>query len=207
MQPLMKNVHALFHFPVTLLPLAMTLILTMTCLVFFQQSLEELLRYDRTAILSGEIWRLVTAHFLHLGWSHLLLNLAGFALLLAFFGGLLPARHWIICILLCSIGTSICLVIWTPDVEWYVGFSGVLHSLFIIGGMLDVKVRKWEGIAFLVLIIGKLSWEQIAGPLPGSEQAAGGPVLVDAHFFGAICGFICGAVLIGLQKKTREVVR
>jgi membrane associated rhomboid family serine protease len=27
-------------------------------------------RYDREALESGELWRLVTAHLVHLGWGH-----------------------------------------------------------------------------------------------------------------------------------------
>ena len=33
-------------------------------------------RYEREAVLDGELWRLVTGHLVHLGWSHTVLNLA-----------------------------------------------------------------------------------------------------------------------------------
>src|SRR3569623_2737413 len=39
------------------------------------------LRYERAAILDGEMWRLVSGHLVHLGWSRLVLNLAGLALI------------------------------------------------------------------------------------------------------------------------------
>ena len=38
------------------------------------------LRYDRAAIESAELFRLVTGHFAHLGWSHFALNAAGIVL-------------------------------------------------------------------------------------------------------------------------------
>ena len=41
----------------------------------------ELLRYDRTQISAGAIYRLVSGHFVHLGWSHFLLNSAGLLLI------------------------------------------------------------------------------------------------------------------------------
>ena len=40
----------------------------------------ELLRYDRFAIASGELWRLVSGHFVHLAWSHFALNAAALIL-------------------------------------------------------------------------------------------------------------------------------
>ena len=42
-----------------------------------------LLRYDREVIGNGELWRLLTGHLVHLGWSHFLLNAIGLALVWA----------------------------------------------------------------------------------------------------------------------------
>ena len=39
-----------------------------------------LLKYDRLAIEGGDWWRLITGHFVHLGLSHLALNIAGLLL-------------------------------------------------------------------------------------------------------------------------------
>ena len=41
------------------------------------QRLRMLLQYDRAALATGEWWRLVTGHLVHLGWDHLALNVAG----------------------------------------------------------------------------------------------------------------------------------
>ena len=50
------------------------------------------LRFQADAIWSGEIWRLVTAHLAHLGWSHTLMNMAGLALVWWLVGPLLRTR-------------------------------------------------------------------------------------------------------------------
>ena len=40
------------------------------------------------------------------------------------------------------------------------------------------------------LLVGKLFWEFMNGPLPGSEEMTGGRVVVDAHLYGAMAGFV-----------------
>lgn len=153
------------------------------------------LRYDREAIQAGQLWRLLTAHFAHLGWSHLAMNLAGLALIWALFGGHIPTRRWLVLLLAGCVGTSVLLLVFNPQLRWYVGLSGVLHTLFIAGCLADLKHHRWDTWALLILVIAKLGYEQLWGPMPGSESTAGGNVIVDAHLYGAVLGFVVMAVL------------
>jgi len=164
------------------------------------------LRYDRDAIMGGQLWRLVSAHLTHLGWSHLGLNLAGLAMVFVFFGSLLTQRHWLTITLVCAVGTSVGLFVFNPDVKWYVGLSGVLHGLFIAGGIADLKTRRNEALVFLGLLALKLGWEQTMGPMPGSESAAGGPVLVDAHLYGAVTA-LTWMLAVAIFQKVRAARR
>jgi len=168
-------------------------------------NLTQLLRYDSLAISDNyQYWRLFTAHFSHLGWSHLWLNVAGLMLIFVFFAACLSTRYWITSFLIASLSISVLIYFLNPEIRWYVGLSGVLHALFILGGIADIRIRKWEGISFTAIILAKVIYEQIAGPLPGSEEAAGGPVLVDAHFYGAMIGFILALPLITKQLKQTD---
>jgi len=165
-------------------------------IAFSGESVTELLRYDATAIGNGEIWRIITAHFVHLSLPHLWLNLGGLFLVFAFFAQCVSIKYWLICLMLNAIGISLFVYYLNPEILWYVGLSGILHGLFILGGIADIHYRKWEGIGFTVIILGKVIYEQFYGPLPGSEETAGGPVLVDAHFYGAIIGLILSIPLL-----------
>jgi rhomboid family GlyGly-CTERM serine protease len=148
------------------------------------------LRYDRDEIYAGQLWRMVSGHFAHLGWSHLAMNLAGLALIWTIFGGLIPWRRWLLILLVGAIGTSALLLLFNPQLRWYVGLSGVLHTLFIAGCLADLKYRRWDTWMLLLLVIAKLVYEQVWGPMPGSESTAGGNVIVDAHLYGAVFGFL-----------------
>ena len=50
---------------------------TLVCVALEAAGLRDLLAYDRAGLGAGQVWRLLTAHFVHLGWTHMLLNLAG----------------------------------------------------------------------------------------------------------------------------------
>lgn len=187
---------------------ALPALLALLCIVIAAggDTLQLPLRYDRDGILSGQWWRIVTCHFTHLGWSHLWLNLAGLALVFVFFGSLLPVRQWLTITVVCAVATGVSLLVFNPEVKWYVGLSGVLHGLFIAGGIADLKARRQEALIFLALLTLKLVWEQTMGPMPGSESAAGGPVLVDAHLYGAVAGWVwmAGIRLLSLSRARRQ---
>jgi len=164
----------------------------------------QLLRYDRSEILSGELWRLLTGHLTHLGWSHLWLNLAGLVLVWLLCAKALSQRLWWLVLALCALGCSLGLLLWDTDLQWYVGLSGVLHGLLVAGALAGwVRGRRDNGL-LLGAVALKLLWEQWQGPLPGSEAVAGGHVVVDAHLFGAITGLLVAVMIIATPAWRRR---
>ncbi len=162
--------------------------------VAFGDDGREVLRYERAAIADGEYWRLLSGHIAHLGFRHLLLNLAGLALVWLLVGRRYRTRHWIlvaaISVLLMDAG------FWFVDagMRWYVGLSGLLHGLLLAGAIRGLRSLPVESIVICTLVVAKLAYEQVAGPLPGAEAAAGGAVVVNAHLYGAIGGALATLV-------------
>ena len=150
----------------------------------------QLLQYDRVAISDGEYCRLLSGHFTHLGYSHLLLNLAGLVLVWLLVGSYYDNRSWLLVIAVSVATVSACFWWLERDLIWYVGLSGVLHGLLMAGAVRGLKSRPGESALLLVIVIAKLGYEQLAGPLPGSESASGGAVIVAAHLYGAIGGLL-----------------
>lgn len=183
---------------------ALAVIVIVTGIAVFGSELEQLLRYDRSAIATGEYWRLLSAHFVHLNWSHLAMNVAGFLLIWVLFGHLLSNWEWSLVLLLSCFGVSLGLLAWDPQLKWYVGFSGVLHAIIICACLFDLAKPHIDGKLLLFIIIAKLIYEQRVGPLPGSEATAGGAVIVDAHLYGAISGVFCAALLLMLRRALRR---
>ncbi len=168
--------------------LPLGLVLCAVAIMAGGDSVAEWLRYDRVALAHGEYWRLLTAHLTHLGWSHLLLNLAGLFLLQALVGDVLSRCEWLWLMLFSALCISAGLWLFEPQLRWYVGLSGVLHGVLLGGALLQSLGGHREGVYLLVITLAKLLWEQLAGPMPGSEATAGGKVIVNAHLYGAIAG-------------------
>ncbi|NNC57692.1 MAG: rhombosortase [Woeseiaceae bacterium] len=160
----------------------------------------ELLRFDRAGIGSGEIWRLVTGHFVHLGWPHFTLNAAGLLLVWYIVGNVFDTQRWLLvsCASLLSMDVGFWLL--DPDLMWYVGLSGLLHGILAAGLVEKLKKPDAETIALAVLVLAKLAWEQVNGPLPGSEGTSGGAVVVDSHLFGALGGVVA-AMLFRIRVR------
>jgi rhomboid family GlyGly-CTERM serine protease len=151
-------------------------------------SVGQLLRYDRSAIAAGGWWRLLTAHIVHLDVHHLLLNELGLVLMWSLFADDYDAVEW--CVIVFAGALAISSGLWwlSPRVSWYVGASGVLHSVMAAGAAKHFAERSWDRWILGLGLCAKLAWEQSAGhsqPL----------VVVDAHLYGALCGFAVGAAL------------
>lgn len=170
---------------------------------FLAESGREWLRYERDAIAAGEAWRLLSGHLVHLGWSHLGLNLAGLALVWYLVGDALTPRRWAVVAVASVIGIDLGFWWLEPQLEWYVGLSGALHGLLaagLVAGWNRIGAQPW---LLCGALLAKLAYEQVAGPIPGSQTSTGGTVITAAHLYGAIAGGLAG----GLYAVRRRLAR
>src|SRR5215475_6873609 len=152
-----------------------------------------LLRYDREALAAGQLWRLLTAHLVHLDLEHAALNSLGLVLMWALFARDYKPGQWVLIVL-----TSIAAIdagLWLRDstVLWYVGSSGALHGVMAAGTLAHLRRRDLDGWILALFMIVKLSYEQSTGALPFTDSGAG--VVVDAHLYGALGGIALAAIL------------
>lgn len=150
------------------------------------------LRYDRVLIASGEWWRLLTGSFVHLGWWHWFLNEMGLLVLVLLCPERLPAPVWARRLLVLSTGMSLGLYFFVPRVTTYVGMSGVIHGLFVLGLVPQVLKRDLIALGCLAYLLGKLGWELFAGAPVSDEQAIGGSVVLQSHLFGSVVAVAYG---------------
>lgn len=149
------------------------------------------LRYDRDAVLHGEVWRLLTGNFVHLGAGHLLEDMAGLVLLWLLFADMLPGWRMLLVVLVGSLAVGLGLLLGDPGVGWYVGISGALDTLWAAGSLELIRRRDRFGWVLAAFLLAKLAYEQLIGPLPLSS-ASSGTVIVDAHLYGALAGALLG---------------
>lgn len=171
-------------------------------------------RYDRAGLASGEVWRLVTGHLVHLNTPHLLFNLLGLWLLCELLWHELPLPHGLGLLVSAALGISALLWWRHPELLWYAGLSGALHGLWAGCALAGVwppprsqpgrpvlptpasRSRcglRWPparciALAGLVLLMAKLAIEYRYGASQQVMQAIGSPVVTIAHLYGALAG-------------------
>lgn len=151
------------------------------------------MRYERSAVLAGEYWRLLTGHLLHGTPAHLLLNMVGLGLIAGLFPRDYSLGQWLFILLLSVVAIDAGFVLFEPQLQWYVGLSGVLHGALAAGA-----IGWWRhetkplAAALTLVLVGKLAWEQLHGALPLSGDM---PVIVNAHLYGAAGGAAAGLAI------------
>ena len=176
-------------------------------IIYFSPFLSDLLVYDRQAIMRGELWRLVTAPFVHFSGSHifwdiLIFSIAGFSIN----ASKLPC-FWIVC------GSSIFLpglifLLAIPDMEYYGGLSGAATgaaAYFCLCRFFNAKRKRGMWLTILAIMLVKIAVEAVmnepifvhAGEIPFR-------VLPEAHFvgyLGALAVLIWAWPLIKSQER------
>ncbi len=151
------------------------------------------LRYERDAVLAGEAWRLVTGHLVHADAVHLGWNVLGVAIVGLLFAREFTWRQWLLVLLVSTAATNLGFLLLEPQLDWYVGFSGVLHGLMAAGLAAWLRSSR-DALTWLVaaLFAAKLAWEHFAGALPFTAASLAVPVVHEAHTYGAIGGALAG---------------
>lgn len=152
-----------------------------------------MLRYERSAVLAGEAWRLVTGHLVHADLVHLGWNMLGVLIVAFLFARDYSWRQWLVILGISTAATDLGFLLLEPQLEWYVGFSGVLHGLMAAGLVAWLRTSR-DAITWIVtgLFAAKLAWEHFAGPLPFTAASIALPVVHEAHTYGAIGGVLAG---------------
>jgi len=155
------------------------------------------LRYERQALASGEWWRLISAHWVHLNARHLWLDSAGLVLLWSLYARALRAWQWLLVLAGGSAAIDAGLWWWQPQLQWYVGLSGILHGVWAAGAVAEGRRQGgWAWLMLLVLAV-KLFLEQQSG---GSLLVGDFPVVTVAHLYGALGGLGAYAALALWRK-------
>ena len=169
--------------------------------IFFQaMGWDTVLRYSREGVQQGAWWLLMTGNLVHLGWSHLILNLAGLFMVWWFYDDEFSVPEWLWIFVVSGLFVTVGLYFLDPELIWYVGLSGLLHGLFIAGGIRLLGRDTRFAVMLLALFAAKLTYEQTVGSLPGTTDMAGGPVVVNAHLYGSIGGAVAAISLLGFQR-------
>ena len=170
-------------------------------------------RYDRVLVLQqAEIWRLLTASWVHLSWAHWALNSVALACLLMLFQGLRAPLQALRILLALSVLTPAVTLLLFPQLLWFVGLSGALHGLFVWYALSLLhtpdplpSARWWQGPRYGWVLLAGLALKLLAEIYwPGDTALLGteirGSVALPSHWAGVIAAF---ALFYGAGWRTK----
>lgn len=139
------------------------LFLGLLCLIIYAISAKNItvLDYNRELIIDGEYWRLFSGNFNHTNIYHLLLNLSALAVMAGLHYRYYSSGIYACLIILLSIGVGTGILWLSPETQLYVGLSGVLHGIIVVGAILDITQRYYSGYLLLVGTVIKVINEQL----------------------------------------------
>lgn len=166
--------------------------------LFQVAGLSETLRFSRQEILDGQWWRLLTGNLVHLGYPHLLLNLAGLFVITLLLAPAMGARQWLLTGFTSMLGVGFGLLLFDPQLSWYVGLSGALYGLLLGGAIAEFRYQPLIATLLVIYTVGKIIWEQLYGAAQSSEAITGGTVIVNAHLYGMVAGGVTVCLLLAI---------
>ena len=108
--------------------------------------------YDAEAIFRGEIWRLITSHFVHFGAMHLIYNTLAFGItgwIIEYKG----YRYFKLLCLLMALSISISLIVFKPEMMYFGGLSGVACGSIMYCSLLCFQeLSPWRAVSILAII-------------------------------------------------------
>jgi membrane associated rhomboid family serine protease len=147
-------------------------------------------------VADGEVYRVLTGAFLHVGVVHLLFNLGALSVLAPGLEASLGRSRFLALYLLSAVGSSAFVLLLASPVSSAAGASGALFGLMTAALVAARKTRSSD-LAFLrqYLLFGVVF--SVAAPLLGF------PLSWQGHLGGAVTGVVVGAVLVHAPRTHR----
>lgn len=159
-------------------------------------------RYQHDWLKSGEFWRLLTAHWVHINWIHFFLNAAGLLLCVMITAPQWSIKRWIVYQLILALGISLMFSLFNPELDWYVGYSGTLYGVYLLAAVDLYRRDKMIAVLLSAVIVIKIAIEQSGEINLTTSDIIGSPVIVDAHFYGVLM-----AISIALTNRVITIVK
>ncbi len=171
------------------------------------------LRWQRGAIGDGQGWRMLSAHFAHLGVLHAFANLAGMALVIGLLGTAMRAADAVWVMLVSALTIIAGLSVFNPALGWYAGLSGVVHGLWAGCAVLGCcrpgppcsdSARQYVRAPHLSVhaaALGVLLLKLMLPSLPWQALTSGLPVVLQSHLYGALGGTVAALALLAAASS------
>jgi rhomboid family GlyGly-CTERM serine protease len=160
------------------------ILLALSMMIVMQLVGPEYFRFQSDWRSEGDWWRVLSGHWVHVGWIHLLLNALGLIICVSITTPNWSLKYWCLITAIIGIGISLLFTWRHPELNWYVGFSGILFGLYLLAALRLYRHDRLIAILIIMAITGKVLTEQIGAFDFTSADLIGAPVIVEAHLYG-----------------------
>lgn len=88
----------------------------------------------------------------------------------------------------------------SAQIHAYVGLSGLLHAMLMLGAFKDIQLKQRGGYLLLTGLLLKVAYEQWQGPDSDLATLIAANVAIDAHLYGVASGIAIAAFSWLLQR-------
>ena len=161
------------------------------------------LEFNRSKILSGEWWRLLTSHLTHFDEWHLAANLAYLSILI-YWSRHLALEGWLSYCAFATVVVPVALLLEPDPLEYYRGISALLYGLTVWGSLaLAARGRRYlylipVGILIFIAI-------ELLGLTPVRYLAADAVVYPAAHLYAVLAAIFWHFLWRKVTHKIRRV--
>ena len=164
----------------------------------------EYFRYQQDAVAAGQWWRILTAHWVHVGWMHLFLNSLSLVVCVTLTSPNWSLRRWLLVTIAMGLGISFLLMLNNPEVTDYAGHSGILYGLYVLGGIGLYPRDRLISVLVVAAIVIKVLMEQFSFYDFNTGSLIGARVIVDAHFYGLLMAIAIALLWATYTMKPRS---
>jgi rhomboid family GlyGly-CTERM serine protease len=158
-------------------------------------ALQPYLILEDASVFKGQIWRLFTGHFVHLGKSHLVMNLVACLAIFVWAWRIDRVKTTSIFVLICCPVLGAILI--AGGTTWYAGLSGILHGALVLL-IMQMPVRIL--VLGMAIVFTKLAWQYFMnGQQLVLEPST--PVSQASHWLGVLLGLIFHFIYVRFTRK------
>ena len=185
------------------LPLHTIYIILFLVMGVMMQNFQETLVFSQEKISSGEVWRIWSGQFVHINYLHLLLNGLGFGILIFLYQHSISTTQLFVQIVYLASCIGLSLYFFSPKIQLYAGFSGILYGLFIIAAI-QAHIGKDYLLSYPVFLIitGKIIWDKLDNTDINFINIT---VADNAHIYGYLSALIFGFIIALKSHKQEEI--
>lgn len=164
----------------------------------------ELLYFENTKILKGEVWRIFTAHITHNNLDHLLVNLAAFVIIFILFDNKLTTYNWFIFFIFSTLFIACCYLILDAKEANFVGSSSLAYATFSVMGLSNYSTNRFFSAISLSFIVVVVICQQLITEFSLLSILSETDLATQSHLYGMISGFIYFALLSAIKIRSKQ---